>query len=365
MAFWVILLVLTIVCYGLCAQYSERREGRLIAYFYSWILIFMAGMRSGIGDTGYYLSWFNTYKTSSVFSLVGTDLKEAGFAVFMAIVGKITQIPQIYLLIVAFICIGFTFYTLVHHSRDIGLSLYLFLTAGFFLGMMNGIRQYLVVVTLFLAVDCLLKKKCLPYIAMVLLLSTIHTSALFMIPVYFLVQRPVWKRNTFIILSGTLLVIFNISAFLPWLGGLLEDSTYSTYAESLVNSGGSGANILRVLVMIVPVFVSFIGRKNFAEDDQEYKVYSNMLILNAICYLFSATNWIFARLGMYLHIYILLFYPYVLPRVFKGNNLKLVKFILIMMYALYFLFEIKNTPYMSYYLNINVDLIGPFTRSLY
>ena len=89
-------------------------------------------MRSGIGDTGYYLSWFNEYKTSSIFSLIGTDIKEPGFAVFMAMVGKITQIPQIYLLLVAFICIGFTFYTIVHYSKDIGMSLFLFLPAGFF-----------------------------------------------------------------------------------------------------------------------------------------------------------------------------------------------------------------------------------------
>lgn len=365
MTFWVILLVLTFACYGLCSQLHGKSRKRLVVYIYSFVLIFIAGMRSGIGDTGYYLSWFNNYKTSSIPSIIGAEVKDAGFAVFMAIVGKITQIPQMFLLIVAFICIGFTLYTVAHYSRDIAMSLYLFLTAGFFLGMMNGIRQYLVVAVLFLAINCLLRNKWLPYISMTLLLSTVHTSALFMIPSFFLVQRPVWKKNTVILLVGTSFIIINISTFLPWLGGILEGSVYSGYTESLENSVGSGANIFRVLVMIVPVVISYIGRKHFASDDQEYKIYSNMMILNAICYLFAASNWIFARLGMYLHIYILLFYPLVLPRVFKGNNLKIVKALLILMYTVYFLFEVRNTPYMSYYLKINTDLIGPFTWSLY
>lgn len=359
-----LLLSFTLVCYGLCLYLSGRAK-KIVVYFYSGILIFFAGMRSGIGDTGFYLSWFNKYKGISPLDLVGSDIKEIGFSIFMSTIGMLTQVPQIYLLIVSFICIGFTFYVIVHYSKDIGMSLVLFLTAGFFLGMMNGVRQYLVVVTLFLALDCLLRNKYWQYLILVLILSTVHTSAIFMIPVVFFVQRPVWRKSTFILLSGTILIVLNISKFLPWLGYLLEDSTYSLYTETLLNSSGSGANIFRILVMLVPVFISFIGRKNFSKDDKEYKIYSNMIILNAVCYIFSAKNWIFARLGMYFHIYILLFYPYVLPKVFKKDNLKIAKIILIIMYAVYFLFEVSSTPYMSYYLNINVDLIGPLTRSLY
>lgn len=365
MTFWLIILVLTFICYFLCAQISEINLKRFVAYFYSAILIFMAGMRSGIGDTGFYISWFNNYKTIPILSLFGSDVKEVGFAMLMATIGKITQNQQIYLMIIALICIGCSFYVICHYSRNIGMSLFLFLTAGFFLGMMNGIRQYIVVSILFLSIHFLLQKKYVPYIVLSLVLSTIHTSALFMIPIFFLVQKPVWKKNTFILLGITLFIILNISTFLPWLGHLLEDSTYTNYTDTLISGSGDGASFFRVLVMFVPVILSFIGRKNFSVNDQEYRIYSNMLILNAICYLFSAQNWIFARLAMYLHIYVLLFYPYILPRLFKNNNLKIITIVLIGLYAVYFLFEVRNTAYMSYHLNINIDLIGPYTRSFY
>lgn len=365
MVFWGSLLALAAFCYGLCTQMPERSKQRIIAYFDSAVLIVLAGMRSGIGDTGYYLLWFNRYKSVPVTSLVGAGIKEAGFAVFMAMVGKITQSPQIYLLIVAGICIGGTFYVICHHSRDIGLSLFLFLAAGFFIGMMNGIRQYLVVTMLFLLIHCLLENKPVPYIAAAILLSWVHTSALVMIPVFFVVQQPVWKRSTILMLAVVLVAVIGMPAFFSWLGSLLETSTYAVYADALINETGEGANILRVFVMMIPVGLSFVGRKYFSEDDREYKVYSNMVLLNAICYVFAVQNWFFARLGMYLGIYLLLFYPYVLPRMFKGENLKLAKSMMIILYGIYFYFEIRNTPYMSYYLNINADLIGPLTRSIY
>ena len=107
---------------------------------------------------------------------------------------------------------------------------------------------------------------------------------------------------------------------------LINNTQYENYSETLIYNNNVGANIFRVAVMLVPLALSFIGRNCFEDDDSEkmqYRVYSNMLLLNAICYLFAGANWIFARLAMYFSVYLLLFYPLILPKIFKGKNFKI------------------------------------------
>ncbi|MFQ8704545.1 MAG: EpsG family protein [Thomasclavelia sp.] len=365
MIFWIGMFILTLFCYGICSQRYRLKIEKKIVIIYSAVLIFFAGMRSGIGDTGFYLSWFNKFKSLPIGNLFGTDIKEVGYAFIMSSVGKFTQDPQIYLIFIAIITIGGVFYVINKYSEDISISLLLFMTSGLYLGMMNGIRQYIVVVGLFLLTNCLIKNKPIIYICVALILSTVHTSALFMIPIFFIVRRKVWKSGTIVLIGIVSFALFNINSVLPWIAQLLQKTAYENYSDSLLTDIGSGANYLRVIVMLVPVFISFLGKKIFDENDMEYRVYSNIMILNAICYLFSARNWIFARLAMYLHIYIILFYPYVLSKVFTKDSIKIVKILLIVLYSIFFLFEVKNTPYMSYYLNINTDLIGEFTRGVY
>lgn len=365
MAFWIGMLVFTLFCYSVCLHTHDLKNRKKITFAYGAVLIFFAGMRSGIGDTGFYLSWFNNYKDVSISSLFGMDIKEVGFAFFMALVGRITQNPQVYLTIVALLSMGCIFYAINKYSEDIGMSLFLFMTSGIYLSMMNGIRQYIVVAGLFLLTNCLIKNKPILYICAALLLSTVHTSALFMIPIFFIARRKVWKGSTMLMILVISVSLLNIDSILPWVTRLLEDTVYSNYTESLLNDTDAGANALRVTVMVIPVLISFIGRKFFSEDDMEYRVYSNIMLLNAICYLFAAKNWIFARLAMYLHIYILLFYPYVIPKIFNQKSTRIIKMLLIISYVIFFIFEVRNTPYMSYYLNYNSDLIGEFTQNIY
>lgn len=365
MIFWAGMLILTLFCYGVCSQVCELKIEKKIVVVYGAILIFFAGMRSGIGDTGNYLGWFNKYKSVPILDLFGKDIKEVGYSFIIAFVGKFTKNPQVYLMFVALFTMGGVFYIINKYSKNIGMSLFLFMTSGLYLSMMNGIRQYIVVVGLFLLTSCLIENKVVIYIGTALLLSTVHTSALFMIPVFFLVRRKVWKGGTILLIGIVSLMLLNLNYILPWITQFLEETVYENYTNSLLNDADLGANYLRVIVMLVPVFISFLGRKNFDKDDMKYRVYSNIMLLNAICYLFSAKNWIFARLAMYLQIYVILFYPYVLSRVFTKDSLKVVKFLLVLSYCIFFFFEVKNTPYMSYYLNINSDLIGEFTKRIY
>ena len=68
------------------------------------------------------------------------------------------------------------FKTLYKYSIDISLSLYLFVASCTFTWLLNGIRQFLVVCILFGFIDWLIDGKKIKYIALILVLSTIHNS---------------------------------------------------------------------------------------------------------------------------------------------------------------------------------------------
>lgn len=378
MFFWFCLLCLSLICYAACANQTRLvnetngilREkvkfNKYIVFIFAFILIFFAGMRSGIGDTGYYMYGFSEYKKYSIMDFFNLNMeKEPGFKFLMIFISSFTKNEQVFIFLMAIVTIGLTILAIYKYSEDIGMSLFLFLTTGVYLGMLNGIRQYIVVAVLFLATNLIIENKPIKYSLIVILLSTIHTSALIMLPIFFFSRRKVWSFSNFLFIGIFTVFVLTFSNWVQGFVSIFQDTVYGKYSNTLLNETDVGTNILRILVMFVPVLLSFLGRKAVDQNDIYYRVYSNILILNFLIYLLSSYNWIFARISMYLNIYTLLFYPYILKRIFDKKSLKIAKVIMILAYSVFFVFEIRNVDYISYYLNINRERIGILTRGFY
>ncbi|MGN1317339.1 MAG: EpsG family protein [Acutalibacteraceae bacterium] len=378
MLFWIILLGFSLICYAFCSNQSKlaannggiiRKRNNInwvIVFVFAAVLIVFCGLRSGIGDTGYYMYRFNEYKFYSLKDFSNLDIpREKGFGILMILIGQITDSEQAFLFVVAAFTIGLIIISIYKYSEDIGMSMFLFYVTGIYLGTMNGLRQYIVVAVLFFATKYIVENKPIRYMVLVLLLSTIHTSALFMLPVFFFARKKVWNASTVLYIAVVLFLVANFSSVLQNSEIFLENTVYDSYIENLKTDTESGANILRVLVMLVPPAISFIYRKRVDQDDIYYRVYSNIMLLNAFIYMFASYNWLFARFAMYTNIYSILFYPYILKRAFRASNQKIIKGVMIALFCLFLVFEIRSTPYISYYLGINKDLIGPLIRTYY
>lgn len=335
---------------------------------YAYIFIFLvlaifAGLRSGIGDSGFYMYSFEQYKSMTIPSLLNS--KEPGFKLIIILLSKIYDNPQILLMFCSIITIGLIFISMYKYSDNLFISLFLFIASGSYFSTMNGIRQYLVVSVIFFMTDFILKNKTVFYLIAIILLSSIHTSVLIMIPAYFFANSKTWtSKKIFFLIVMSLLLITN-GSFTSIVADLVDNGQYSIYSESLNNSVAEGANIFRVLVMFVPIIFSFLGRKYFANNDKRYRVFSNMAILNFLFYLLSYQNWIFARVAMYFQLYTIVLYPYVIGRIFNLKDQKIVYMTMICFYLCFYTFEVKNTTYTSYYLNINREQIGELTKTFY
>lgn len=373
MSIWLTVLLTTILVSELTRYYilqdnleiaTEKKVMDKAAFVLLTIaLCLFAGMRSGIGDTGYYMYNFQEYKKLSL--LAAWNLKEPGFKIWTILVGKITNNPQIFLLICSFVTIGMVLSTINRYSQNVQMSLYLFITAGMLVSTMNGLRQYLVIAVLFFSYKLVLEKKVLYYVLLCILLSTIHTSVLLMIPVFFYVQSKPWSRRKILLLVLVLILIaFRGEFLLQILSEGLSDGQYSNYSEGLVSDNSRSANVFRVMVMCVPAVLSFIERNKFDYEDKEYNVCTNMAVLTALCYCMTLRTWVFARVAMYFGVYSLLLYPMLLNKIDERNK-KLVVVLFYIFYFVFFYIDTKNVVYTNYYLGINVNRIGSFTRGFY
>lgn len=369
---WFFLLGISYYGYYICKNQSlilhtrYAKNSRNVIIGCGIIFIFFSGLRSGIGDTGAYIYNFNKYKHYNIDQIKDLlSTKEPGFKLLIRIIGIVVDNEQIFLLIFAAITIGLILRRIYLYSEDIGMSIFLFFATGIYAATLNGLRQYLVVAIFFYFTNWIIEKKTLRFIILALILSTIHSSAIVMIPIYFLVRSKPWSFKTFVYLMIALILAGNFSGFMENTSTILDSTVYSIYTDTLLNDTDQGANILRVIVMCIPALLSFLGRKNFEKDDIFYRVYSNMVLINAVVYIFAWYNWIFARIGMFTSVYVLLFYPYVINRIFTEKSKQLSKVFMVILFSFFGIYELHNTPYISYYLNINRQLIGNITRTFY
>lgn len=342
-------------------EHSKSKD--VFFYIALLVLITYAGLRSSIGDTGFYMNMFMKVPDT----LEGVFKKnDWGYIIFMYGVKQVFTHPQWILVVTSFLSLSAILLTLKKMSPNVLFSVFLFFVLGGYMVLMNGVRQYLVVSLLFSCSFFLLKRKCwILYFLAVAIGTTIHYSALVMIPVFFIVQYKAWGKLTYSVIIIAIIGFLFYSQLLDLIYPILEKTQYSRYYFWIIENTNEGAHPLRFLVSLVPVGLSFIFRKDLEKNLKYYNVYINFSILYSIVLLFSTKHWIYARIGLYFGLYNLI----LIPAIFMyASDKRLKKYVLpaaIVLYLVFFWFDLRPHHYASYFMNINRDLIGPLTQSFY
>jgi transmembrane protein EpsG len=316
---------------------------------YIWIagacLIAVAGLRNNIGDTSMYMHGYSLDHFTWEAILQRNDI---GFNVLQMLLRQISDDPQLLIMLTALVTNLLIVIVFYQYSRMIELSLYTYITSGAYIVSMNGIRQYLAAAIVFIATKALLEGKWKIYFSLVIFASLIHQSALIMIPVYFMVRRRAWTLMTTAMLGLCLLVVVGFNYFSSLLFSVIENTKYSEYE----NFQEGGANILRVVVFCIPLVIAFMGREKLREIFPKSDIFVNLSLVGAAIMIISTQNWIFARLGIYFTLYQLVLIGWIV-KLFREKDQKLVYFLLISFYFIYFFYEnviILGIRYRSDYL---------------
>lgn len=316
----------------------------LIAPYIIW-----AGFRSNVfGDTLSYRRAFQ--ECASSFSEIGTYLsgvtKDKGFYLLMALEKCVFgDSDTLFFLLLAVFQLLIVMWMCRKYSEDYWFSIFLFIASTDYLSWsFNGIRQFTAVVIAYAATPFILKKKYIPAILIILLASTMHQSALLMLPVVFIVQGRAWNKKTVLCILGCLLALLFVDRFTDIMDSMLAETQYVNVVSDYQSWNDDGTNPLRVLVYSIPTILSLIGLKYIrTEDDTMISVATGGSAIVCGIYIISmATSGIFlGRLPIYVSLWsqcILL--PWEINHMFTEQSARLIKIITVLCYCVFFYYQV-------------------------
>ena len=179
----------------LCEFKKSRKSDLIFLIILTGILIVMASVRAhtvGV-DTEVYMDYFSNMVGRSPSFLVSKEniyWREPAYSLLNFIFAKITNSPAVFMGIVSGLIIGLRSIFIYRYSSKIWLSVFIYITFGFFGYAMCTLRQELGISVALFALPFLQKRKIIPYMLIVILAACFHISLWVMIPVYFFVHIP-------------------------------------------------------------------------------------------------------------------------------------------------------------------------------
>lgn len=335
----------------------EKKANLMTAFLAFSIIIFLTGLRSGVADTRAYITFFNHISIDSLEYLFSESGHDKGF-LFLTYYFKffISDDFHVWLFVIALISGLAVMFPLYKHSPMFELSTFLFVATAQFTWLLNGMRQFIAISILFLAIDLIIKRRFKEYLIIVLILSTIHGSAIYVLPFYFLCQAKPWSKKILITVIVFSIAFLCIDKFLSLGAVLLEGTQYAGYTNAIAAIEGS--SVFRVLAAALPLLLAFWRKKEaMMLNDKVLNICINMSTFN-FCFMLLSTaiGGIFiGRVAAYFDIYNLLLYPLILSKLFAPKDRIILYFGIILGYTAWFYYQMEVT-WNLYYVSDILDL---------
>ena len=310
-----------------------------------------AGWRGDFADTYAYRRWFLQIPTDAGqwSEFLAGETKDTGFSVLSLIIKCFTGNSAVwYFLILAAIQMGCMVVVFRKYSCNYWLSILIFVATTDYLSWMhNGIRQFTAVMLIFATTDWILQKKYIRVVLVILLASTIHGTAILMLPVIYIIQGKAWNKKMLLCLAASIVALLFIDRFTNVLDAMLSDTQYTNVVSDWKEWGDDGMNPIRVLVYAAPTILSLVGFQVIKEaNDPIINLCVNASIVStAIGILAMGTSGIFmGRLPIYVSLYaagILL--PWEIENMFSEDTGRIVKVCAVVCYLGFFYYQMHFT----------------------
>lgn len=354
--YWWLLIWLAVVGGGLAivAPKSTVQVLGKTEYRWSWPAVILLACpyaiwcmnRSYFGDTEVYRQTFYEVPASlgklSVY--LADNAKDKGFSILTAVLKIfIGNNDKLFFLIIAIFQLFCVIYFFRKYSVDFLMCMFMFVASTDYLSwMFNGMRQFIAVSIVLISFSLVLEKKYVPAIGLILLASTIHGSALLMLPIIFVVQGKAWNKRTLFMILGVGIAIMFVGQFTSILDSLLAETQYSDMVTNEIWINDDGTNILRVLFYSIPMILSLVGRRYVDEENSPVvNLCVNCSICTSVIYALSA-----ASSGIYLgRIPIYTTLPgyvacvWLIDHMFTKESARLVKIVLIGGFLVFFYYQ--------------------------
>lgn len=250
---------------------QERKKPKLFGYYFfviicAIVLFTVAGLRYGVGsDYGAYYWGYPLWQ--SEFAGRWKEWDEPGLSTLAKLLYNISTDGGFFVFVIAAITISLFIFTLARNTDDFFFSTLIYVCVCW-TGCFNGARQFLAAAIVFAGHKLILERKFLKFCIVIFIASSVHITALIMIPMYFLITQVLDLKKIVLILVAGIAMIYSYD-FLFELLGVLKDSegggSDTNYAQTEINP-------LRIAIAFAPVVIYFFllfqnkrftGKENF------------------------------------------------------------------------------------------------------
>lgn len=312
---------------------------KLLVILIALILICFTGLRYRTGaDYGNYMTGYYVRKLKWLDYVLA--LNEPVFSVICKIASVIYDDYVTMFLLTASIIITLYMKQIYKYSTDILTSVMLFVLAGPLIGSMGALRQYLAAAVLFAGHKYVVERKFCKYMGVVFIAFLCHTTALIMIPVYFLCKLKINYKSILLLALSSTVIIYSFD-FLFTIMSAIKGSDQTVYAYM-----NTQVNILRVLVTFAPVILYLLTYKIPLKNDREH-YYIMMLFVNAALMFSTSNSAYLARIGIYTEAFVVFGYPVILRR-FDYQSRVILKIVIYGLFLIYFYNQINISELNNY-----------------
>lgn len=208
------MLILILICaYQYEVAISEKMKRNLLILSLVPVFCLLAFKSEKVGvDTENYIRMYNT--AGELLSIDNESRIEIGYQYMSIWLNKLFDSNQALFICSSFI-ISFSLYVfLKKSSSNPVLALFFFITLGFFQFALTGIRQGIAIAITLFAIPYIQQKKLIKFLIVIVLASIFHKSALFSLPLYWIMNLKVTTRNMIVMLASMIVAYFMAEPFL-------------------------------------------------------------------------------------------------------------------------------------------------------
>lgn len=320
----------------------DTRKPNLIGFFIAGtVLLLFCGLRNNMGDTPYYVHLFELAEQAGN-PFPNTQVDNFLFEFFYYIPIRMGWDSNSFIFLTSCFFIIPTVFIFRKYSPDFYLAFFFLFTTGIVTISLNGIRQFVATGIVLLGTKYFLSEKkmdFLKFLCFVFLAYFVHTSVLVMIPIYFVCRRKAWSASTFMIIIAGVAVLLLVSLFFPSFVQLAESGGYSQYGNEWFDTSSGGASILRVGFHTIPMFLSFIYRRQLKALGPVTDIFVNLSVVHFSIFIISLYDWIFARFAFYTYVYMCILLSVIFSKVLNTPDKTGIKYVLYAAFMYYFWME--------------------------
>lgn len=283
----------------------DKKMFNIITIIALIIPILLATVRYNVGtDYFNYMREFNNVNNISFYEYLSSN---GIFEIGNFTINKIANIFNNYTIVLAInsiLALIPIYVSINNHINKIkisvAISMFIYLCIYFPLSL-NLMTQFIAIGFVAIAYKYIFEKEPLKFTVMIFIASLFHTTALIILPIYFLwnkkKDRIISKWKVFVVILICLTIVLNYQVILQWVSNIGPFNDYAIYVEARTKGANKDIYIKLLLFIIV-----FIFRKKLIKIDKRNELYILLIGLNLIIGLTGYTSPWIKRIAIYFEI---------------------------------------------------------------